>query len=273
MKRIIISIWMISSLGLAEQIKLDEIKSVAGLSFNSRQLLSSLALGHVDSGTANAIGRDLALDPKAAEPLLELSEKIKDFEHLSVVYVALRARADLSESQQKRIRDALNPLVGNMAGGRVSMLKQQGLYLIANYPSADNEALLIRFLSERKHWRDSDYTDIAAESLSRIGTPNALQALREYAARAKPPEGYQSRGYDAAVEAEKQILARSSAGTNNTPPKSSAINATASKPAKSSSELAATPSEEPTSSTPWSVVAVLIVAASGLLWLLLKGRK
>ncbi len=34
-----------------------------------------------------------------------------------------------------------------------------------------------------------------------------------------------------------------------------------------------TPSEEPTSSTPWSVVAVLIVAATGLLWLLLKGRK
>jgi|GEM_PF-2457964 len=32
-------------------------------------------------------------------------------------------------------------------------------------------------------------------------------------------------------------------------------------------------SEEPTSSTPWSVVAVLIVAAFGLLWLLLKKRK
>jgi hypothetical protein len=34
-----------------------------------------------------------------------------------------------------------------------------------------------------------------------------------------------------------------------------------------------TPNKEPTSSTPWSVVAALIVAASGLLWLLLKGRK
>ena len=33
------------------------------------------------------------------------------------------------------------------------------------------------------------------------------------------------------------------------------------------------PIKEPTSSTPWSVVAVLIVAAIGLLWLLLKGRK
>lgn len=33
-----------------------------------------------------------------------------------------------------------------------------------------------------------------------------------------------------------------------------------------------TPSEEPTSSTPWSIIVVLIVAACGLLWLLLKRR-
>lgn len=36
---------------------------------------------------------------------------------------------------------------------------------------------------------------------------------------------------------------------------------------------ASTQSEEPTSSTPWSVVAVLIVAATGLLWLLVRNRK
>ena len=36
---------------------------------------------------------------------------------------------------------------------------------------------------------------------------------------------------------------------------------------------APTPSEEPTSSTPWSIIVVLIVAVIGLLWLLLKGRK
>jgi hypothetical protein len=33
------------------------------------------------------------------------------------------------------------------------------------------------------------------------------------------------------------------------------------------------PSEEPASSTPWSIIAVLIVAAIGLLWLLVKKRK
>ena len=33
------------------------------------------------------------------------------------------------------------------------------------------------------------------------------------------------------------------------------------------------PSEEPTLSSPWSVIVILIVVASGLLWLLLKGRR
>jgi hypothetical protein len=33
-----------------------------------------------------------------------------------------------------------------------------------------------------------------------------------------------------------------------------------------------TPTEEPTSSTPWSIIVVLIVAAIGLLWLLVKKR-
>ncbi len=33
-----------------------------------------------------------------------------------------------------------------------------------------------------------------------------------------------------------------------------------------------TPSEEPASSTPWSIIVVLIVAAMGLLWLLVKKR-
>jgi hypothetical protein len=35
----------------------------------------------------------------------------------------------------------------------------------------------------------------------------------------------------------------------------------------------ATPSEEPTLSTPWSVIVILIVVATGLLWLLIKNRK
>jgi hypothetical protein len=41
----------------------------------------------------------------------------------------------------------------------------------------------------------------------------------------------------------------------------------------SESKPAPAPSEVPTSSTPWSIIVVLIVAAIGLLWLLVKKRK
>jgi hypothetical protein len=43
-------------------------------------------------------------------------------------------------------------------------------------------------------------------------------------------------------------------------------------PKKTPEAKPSAPSEEPTSSTPWSVVLLLIVAAIGLLWLLLKKR-
>jgi hypothetical protein len=45
------------------------------------------------------------------------------------------------------------------------------------------------------------------------------------------------------------------------------------KKAPSTAPVPATPNEEPTSSTPWSIIVVLIVAATGLLWLLVKNRK
>ena len=44
-------------------------------------------------------------------------------------------------------------------------------------------------------------------------------------------------------------------------------------PKKAPEAKTVTPSEEPTSPTPWSIIVVLIVAALGLLWLLLKNRK
>lgn len=51
------------------------------------------------------------------------------------------------------------------------------------------------------------------------------------------------------------------------------VQPTAPKKAPSTATASATPSEERTSSTPWSIIVVLIVAATGLLWLLVKNRK
>lgn len=59
-----------------------------------------------------------------------------------------------------------------------------------------------------------------------------------------------------------------SKSTNSTSP----INEPAPKKAPEA-KPASTPSDEPASSTPWSIIVVLIVAAIGLLWLLVKNRK
>lgn len=53
----------------------------------------------------------------------------------------------------------------------------------------------------------------------------------------------------------------------------SLVQPTAPKKAPSTAPALSTPSEEPASSTSWSLIVVLIVAALGLLWLLVKLRK
>jgi hypothetical protein len=54
---------------------------------------------------------------------------------------------------------------------------------------------------------------------------------------------------------------------------SPSVQPTAPKNAPEAKLTVPTPSEEPTSSTPWSIIVVLIVAATGLLWLLVKNRR
>lgn len=57
------------------------------------------------------------------------------------------------------------------------------------------------------------------------------------------------------------------------PPNPSVVQPPAPKKAHEMKPTTSAPSEEPTSSTPLSIIVALIVAATGLLWLLLKGRK
>ena len=216
--------------------------------------------------------------PGVAPALIELASKLidegQDFEHVYFVLDAIRWRNDLTEPQQAWFRAIMVPLIGQDQGPMADVIKEIGLYTLSAYPSSENEELLIKFLADRSGDDNPfGYSFISAKSLAKIGTSKAIQPLRDYAERIKPPPGQDLDHYDTAIEALAQILARSSAGTINTPPKSSSINGTASKSAKSSSDQAAPPSEEPTSSTSWSVLVVLIVAATGLLWLLVKNRK
>jgi hypothetical protein len=101
---------------------------------------------------------------------------------------------------------------------------------------------------------------------------------------AERPTAEQLRAYEASFGkleelATKGALPKSAPKSQTTPTQASVIPPavpavpTARKKAPSTAPAPSTPSEEPTSSTPWSVIIVLIVAAIGLLWLLVKKRK
>jgi hypothetical protein len=198
----------------------------------------------------------------------------QDAEHLYFVFEALRLRNDLSESQQETLRSVLLPLIGQDRGSMGDVIKERGLATLAEYPTPQNEELMIKFLADRKGDDNPfGYSFISAKSLATFGTSKAIQPLLDYAERIKPPPGQNLDHYDTATDAVAKIRARSSTGTINTPPKLNATNGTASKSAKSSSDQAATPSGEPASTVPWSIIVVLIVSACGLLWLLVKKRK
>lgn len=103
-------------------------------------------------------------------------------------------------------------------------------------------------------------------------------------ADAERPTAEQLRAYEASFGkleelATKGALPKSDPKSQTTPTQASVIPPTvpavptAPKKAPSTALALSTPSEEPTSSTPRSIIVVLIVAATGLLWLLVKKRK
>lgn len=73
------------------------------------------------------------------------------------------------------------------------------------------------------------------------------------------------------AQGESSPNANPSAATNAQAP--SLVRPTAPKKAPEAKHTPTTPSEEPASSTPWSIIIVLIVTVLGLLWLALKNRK
>ena len=101
---------------------------------------------------------------------------------------------------------------------------------------------------------------------------------------AELPTAEQLRSYEASFGklealATKGALPKSDPANHPTSAQASAIPTTvpevqpAPKKTSEAKPTTSTLNEEPTSSTPWSVVAVVIVAAIGLLWLLVKKRK
>lgn len=129
-----------------------------------------------------------------------------------------------------------------------------------------------RVLRERTSTMSSSLAQSAAILLSEQGGEDDLALLKQVVAK---------RPYVAAsIKSELPLLEKRIAGagaakdtTAPIPPSPRLdVQPSAKDKAPEVGTAVATPNEEPASSTPWSIVVVLIVAACGLLWLLLKRR-
>lgn len=217
----------------------------------------------------------LASTPGLTPALMELANRFEseqEWDGFTRAWGLIAQRTDATAGEQSFVRNKLDELFNRNADPGGSAFKLSGLSFLGLYPSNEHEQFLIRYLSDTNGDRGGDPTDVAAESLGKIGTAASIESLRAYADKHKPPPGGKSRYYDTAVAALDQINARIEAASRSTTPSASNA-AQQQRPSKSGKTQAEPPSEEPASSTPWSIIVVLIVAVTGLLWLLVKKRK
>jgi hypothetical protein len=113
--------------------------------------------------------------------------------------------------------------------------------------------------------------EVTAELFLEHGTPEDVKMLQDLAKRRPFLAPSLERAFD--LQRYKNPDRSNTTQTTPTPKPLPVVQPTAQKKVTKAQPTASRPNEEPTSSTLWSVVAVLIVAAIGLLWLFLKGRK
>jgi hypothetical protein len=130
-----------------------------------------------------------------------------------------------------------------------------------------------RVLTERTSTMSASLAGVSAILLSEQGGKDDLELLRQVIAK---------RPYVAAsIKSELPLLEKRIAGASVAPDTKAASQSAPSihrqlpalKTAPETKPPTLAPSEEPTSSTPRSIIVFLILAASGLLWLLVKNRK
>ncbi len=155
----------------------------------------------------------------------------------------------------------------NDSGGLVSFLPGRGGGILFRHRLLEHDGVLVTEEIMEMNWEDPEHVQIFE------------QVFRRKLDEPMPDEFFKKPSHQ--VIEVKSIEARA-ASKPNSDTAETATNETSQKvnspqfaqpPLKIAPEAkptASTPSQEPASSTPWSVIAVLIFAAIGLLWLLLK---
>ncbi len=153
-------------------------------------------------------------------------------------------------------------------------------------PDFDRTSILKSVRSSLSHSFTANAPERAAMTSARFlcnyGTPDDVALVKRFATEIKQSNPVLASSLEATLLGRENMIALAKAAESskaNDPPKelavpkpSPAVQQPAPKKALEVKPTTATPSEEPTSSTPWSIIVVLIVAACGLLWLALKRR-
>lgn len=219
--------------------------------------------------------REIASLPGITETLYaklqsELAKQNAEGYRLRALMQALAVRSDytpeLMSAIQAKTKWALKAV--QTGAERSHFFAEGNLRILGSNPSTQNEGILISALSPDLDTIAS-VQEVAVYALQKSGTSRARAALSALASRIQPKPGDKSRLYDLALAAANLVGSRTESPNhpNVLPPAVLPV------PKQPKAKLATTtPREEPTSSTPWSVIVGVIVAGFGLLWLLLKRR-
>jgi len=206
-------------------------------------------------------------DLMASELMLQIYSRSQNIDYSFYPAWDVAALEDL-----RKRGDAVTPVLLDIATKNPNSGFETGVIGNAPYVIKDLNPYLEyarNVLRNRTMEMNSSVAGTVAELLVRRGTPDDVERLRGL---------IKTRPYlTATIEGQLRhaaVFQAAKADADNSKPKATPeIMPPAPKKVPESKPSSLTPSEEPTSSMPWSVIVIMIVAASALLWLLLKGRK
>lgn len=180
--------------------------------------------------------------------------------------LALKQRTDLTLQQLKHLVATFRGLHNMALGTRTDFDANvmSGIGILANYPSVEHEKLLIDFLDD-----PDDVVKLqAVRGLHKLGSIAALPKLKEQLASFRTGSIVANELKSAL---ESSVAALSKSPRMQVPSSSSKASANSEEPTEEG------PSNDPTSEQAeppsWGIFVVMIAAALGLLWLLMKNRK
>jgi|694.fasta_scaffold76427_2 hypothetical protein len=172
----------------------------------------------------------------------------------------------------KKRGDTVTPLLLDIAAKNPNSGFETGIIGNAPYVIKDLNPYLAyarNVLQTRTKEMNSSVAGTVAELLVRRGTPEDLERLRSLI-KVRP---YLTATIEGQLRHAAIFQAAKDAASDSKKATTTSLEPPAPKKAPEAKPTTSTPSEDPTSSTQWSIIAVLIVAALGLLWLQVKNRK